>query len=256
MTIRRIGARPGGVRFTVTVGIGLLVLGACGGSRQPHDRGLLGIRGATAGDTADDTAAAGHAAVRQRPGARPASAPRCTSDGVHQQPRPASGRRAAGEHPTYYAQTGLPDGWSVMCDPDYEQTELVACVDRTATTAADLCEGYESDGEATDHKVQTYGATYEIKVVAGGLGRGAPQRDHRGPERALPDLRDVLRRRGDHRLVRLDDGSDRGDRGPLRRPAGLNPGATFERDTRPAGAVGRTNYRRGCALPTPRRSTI
>ena len=77
----------------------------------------------------------------------------------------------AGEPPSY-EQAGalLPDQW----DPEIgqEQTvELITCLDRTAATLTQTCDGYLDDaGNDTGNKVEMYDASYDVRLVAATTG--------------------------------------------------------------------------------------
>lgn len=69
-----------------------------------------------------------------------------------------------GVDPEYSQAFGVvPDEW----EPEFgdEATiEMVLCLDRTAETESELCEGYEDDG--IEWAVQTFDATYEVTLRA------------------------------------------------------------------------------------------
>ncbi len=66
-----------------------------------------------------------------------------------------------GESPEFTQMSGLPDGW----EPDFESyaaTELVACLDRTATVSDQICDGYEDEG--LSWSVEVFSATYDVSL--------------------------------------------------------------------------------------------
>lgn len=66
-----------------------------------------------------------------------------------------------GETPEFSQMSGLPDGW----EPDFESyadTELVACLDRTAAVSDQVCDGYEDEG--LSWSVEAFSATYDVTL--------------------------------------------------------------------------------------------
>ena len=74
----------------------------------------------------------------------------------------------AGESPVVRAGRGLVAGRVGSGDRFPEQTvELVACLDRTATTLTQTCDGYlDDDGNDSGNKVEMYDASYNVRLVA------------------------------------------------------------------------------------------
>ena len=73
----------------------------------------------------------------------------------------------AGESPSY-EQVGalLPDEWDPVIGSE-QTVELVACLDRTATTLTQTCDGYlDDDGNDSGNKVEMYDASYNVRLVA------------------------------------------------------------------------------------------
>ncbi|MEM7143118.1 MAG: hypothetical protein AAF548_19000 [Actinomycetota bacterium] len=67
-----------------------------------------------------------------------------------------------GEAPSFNpASTLVPDEWQTPFDA-LETTELVVCVDRTASSAVEVCTGYEDEGLSWE--VETFNATYDVTV--------------------------------------------------------------------------------------------
>lgn len=88
-----------------------------------------------------------------------------------------SGR--AGVHPVMYAIgedpayddviSSMPTTWDPVTGQEFT-TELVACIARTDATLVQTCEGYESDDVATGNVVETYDATYEVRLLVATTG--------------------------------------------------------------------------------------
>ena len=73
----------------------------------------------------------------------------------------------AGESPSY-EQVGalLPDKWDPVIGSE-QTVELVACLDRTASTLTQTCDGYlDDDGNDSGNKVEMYDASYNVRLVA------------------------------------------------------------------------------------------
>lgn len=69
-----------------------------------------------------------------------------------------------GEDPEYgYSSVTLPDGWETAYE-SYESTQLVACLNRVATTPVELCEGYEDEESGISWSVQTFDSTYDLTL--------------------------------------------------------------------------------------------
>ena len=67
-----------------------------------------------------------------------------------------------GEDPTYEAAFGiLADGWEAGFE-EIGSTELVVCLNRTATTEGELCEGFEDEG--LEWSVQMNSGTYDVTL--------------------------------------------------------------------------------------------
>jgi hypothetical protein len=62
-----------------------------------------------------------------------------------------------------YASVTLPDGWESSY-PAYESTELVGCLERTAATEAELCEGYQDEDSGVSWSVQLHDSTYALTL--------------------------------------------------------------------------------------------
>lgn len=70
----------------------------------------------------------------------------------------------SGEDPEYsFSVAQLPDGWKTAFET-YEDTQLVACLDRVAAEAAELCEGYEDTDSGIEWSVQTHDTTWEVTL--------------------------------------------------------------------------------------------
>jgi hypothetical protein len=77
---------------------------------------------------------------------------------------------AIGEHPSYDdVISSMPTSWDPVTGQEFT-TELVACIARTDATLVETCEGYESDDVATGNVVETYDATYEVRLLAATTG--------------------------------------------------------------------------------------
>ena len=77
----------------------------------------------------------------------------------------------AGEPPSY-EQAGalLPDKWDPVIGQE-QTVELIACLDRTAATLTQTCDGYLDDaGNDTGNKVEMYDASYDVRLVAATTG--------------------------------------------------------------------------------------
>ena len=77
----------------------------------------------------------------------------------------------AGEPPEY-EQAGalLPDKWDPVIGQE-QTVELIACLDRTAATLTQTCDGYLDDaGNDTGNKVEMYDASYDVRLVAATTG--------------------------------------------------------------------------------------
>ena len=63
--------------------------------------------------------------------------------------------------------SSLPPDWTVQFSAEGDALraiDLVACAKRTAARDVKVCDGYESDGAATQNKVRWHTATYELSV--------------------------------------------------------------------------------------------
>ena len=63
--------------------------------------------------------------------------------------------------------SSLPPDWTVQFSAEGDALraiDLVACAKRTAAREVKVCDGYESDGAATQNKVRWHTATYELSV--------------------------------------------------------------------------------------------
>jgi hypothetical protein len=77
----------------------------------------------------------------------------------------------AGEPPSY-EQAGalLPDQWDPAIGAEHT-VELIVCLDRTATTLTQTCDGYlDDDGNDSGNTVEMYDASYDVRLVAATTG--------------------------------------------------------------------------------------
>ena len=73
----------------------------------------------------------------------------------------------AGEPPSYEgAGALLPDKWDPAIGSE-QTVELVVCLDRTAATKTQVCEGYlDDDGNDSGNTVEMYDASYNVRLLA------------------------------------------------------------------------------------------
>ena len=73
----------------------------------------------------------------------------------------------AGEPPSYEgAGALLPDEWDPAIGSE-QTVELVVCLDRTAVTQSQVCDGYlDDDGNDSGNTVEMYDASYNVRLVA------------------------------------------------------------------------------------------
>lgn len=73
----------------------------------------------------------------------------------------------SGEDPDYESSLiDLPDSWDPVTGEE-ATVELIACLNRTASTLVETCEGYQDDdGADTGNTVEVYDATYEVRLIA------------------------------------------------------------------------------------------
>jgi beta-xylosidase len=63
--------------------------------------------------------------------------------------------------------SSLPGDWTVQFSPNsdaFRAIDLVTCARRTAAREVKICDGYKTDGNATQNKVRWHSATYELSV--------------------------------------------------------------------------------------------
>lgn len=77
----------------------------------------------------------------------------------------------AGEPPSYdQAGALLPDEWDPVIGSE-NTVELVACLDRTAATKTQVCDGYlDDDGNDSGNTVEMYDASYNVRLIAATTG--------------------------------------------------------------------------------------
>jgi hypothetical protein len=63
--------------------------------------------------------------------------------------------------------SSLPDDWTVQFSPSsdaFRAIDLVACARRTAAREVKICDGYKTNGNATQNKVRWHTATYQLSA--------------------------------------------------------------------------------------------
>ena len=74
--------------------------------------------------------------------------------------------------------SSLPGDWTVRFSPDSDAlraVDLVVCARRTAARQVKVCDGYRSNGNATQNRVRWHTATYELSVREARTGRTLAQ---------------------------------------------------------------------------------
>jgi hypothetical protein len=75
-----------------------------------------------------------------------------------------------GEDPEYeYMSLTLPEGWQSQ-EVSIDNTELVACLDRTSEKKDMVCPGYESDDFPEPFDVELFSATWNVTLYAANTG--------------------------------------------------------------------------------------
>lgn len=83
----------------------------------------------------------------------------------------------------------LPGDWTVTFSPDGDALraiDLVVCARRTAAREVRICDNYQDDGKATQHKVRWHIATYQLSVMEARTGRKLAETSVEATDAACP----------------------------------------------------------------------
>jgi hypothetical protein len=157
-------------------GLMLAALAACGGDKGGNAGGAAnGGNGAEAANGAQADAAPGGQLFADNFKGVCSGAPVSTAT--------AYDPNAASHHALYLAtyrddfmdqSSRLPQDWTIQWSPNGDALrgiDLVVCARRTAAREVKVCDGYQSNGHATQNRVRWHTATYELSVHEAKTGR-------------------------------------------------------------------------------------